>query len=285
MLGSRFCVRTVSGVGSAAADHTNAAVTTARSAPNSVAVDFSPLHIPSLRSRRLRCRRSILISCNSSHRRSSSDDSLSNDYLEASLLLSETFSHYHMWKKRFQAEFQWKSSTPSIPLSRTDSSLLRHGFLQRFQNPTIFLRISCDGDYILPIVVGQIAIEKLMDAEFQRESEDCPDQFQFVKNLVGRLDHEVIMPAKSDLVSVDARPSDAINLANRCKAPIYVSKQIVFTDAIRIGYGMGRVRNKKAIYDVLLDSPVDGPDLVAQELSMMHNMHIAIEQERFKDAG
>ncbi|KAK7367240.1 hypothetical protein VNO80_09249 [Phaseolus coccineus] len=304
MLGSKFCVRTVSGVGSAAADHTNAAATTARFAPNSVAVDFSPLHLRQLRSRRLRCRRSILISCNSSHRRSSSDDSLSNDYLEASLLLSETFSHYHMWKKRFQAEFQWKSSAPSIPLSRTDSSLLRHGFLQRFQNPTIFLRISCDGDYILPIVVGQIAIEKLMDAEFQRESDDCPDQFQFVKNLVGRLDHEVIMvritervvstyfarlylsqPAKSDLVSVDARPSDAINVANRCKAPIYVSKQIVFTDAIRIGYGMGRVRNKKAIYDVLLDSPVDGPDLVAQELSMMHNMHIAIKQERFKDAA
>jgi len=37
------------------------------------------------------------------------------------------------------------------------------------------------------------------------------------------------------------------------QAPIYVSKQIVFTDAIRIGYGMGRVRNQKAIYDVLLD--------------------------------
>ncbi|RDX95574.1 Bifunctional nuclease 2 [Mucuna pruriens] len=303
MLGSRFCVRTVSGVGSAAADHTNAA-TTARSFPNSVAVDFSPLRLPPLRSRRFRCRRSILISCNSSRHRSSSDDSHGNDYLEASLLLSETFSHYHMWKHRFQPEFQRKSSTPSIPVSRTDNTLLRHGFLQRFQNPTIFLRISCDGDYILPIVVGQIAIEKLMGSEFEQGSEDCPDQFQFVKNLVGRLDHEVIMvritervvstylarlylsqPGKSDLISVDARPSDAINVANRCKAPIYVSKEIVFTDAIRIGYGMGRVRNKKAIYDVLLDSPVDGPDLVSQELSMMHNMHIAIEQERFKDAG
>lgn len=67
---------------------------------------------------------------------------------------AETFSHYHMWKHRFQPEFQWKSSTPSIPLSRTDNTLLRHGFLQRFKNPTIFLRISCDGDYILPIVVG-----------------------------------------------------------------------------------------------------------------------------------
>lgn len=37
------------------------------------------------------------------------------------------------------------------------------------------------------------------------------------------------------------------------QAPIYVSKEIVFTDAIRIGYGMGRVRNKKTIYDILLD--------------------------------
>ncbi|XP_027360821.1 bifunctional nuclease 2 isoform X3 [Abrus precatorius] len=211
-----------------------------------------------------------------------------------------------MWKHRFQ----WKSSTPSIPLSvqnrisRTDNGLSRQGFLQRFQNPTIFLRISCDGDYILPIVVGQIAVEKLIDTEVEQERGDCPDQFQFVKSLVGRLDHEVIMvritervvstyyarlylsqPGKSDLISVDARPSDAINVANRCKAPIYVSKQIVFTDAIRLGYGMGRVHNKKAIYDVLLDSPVDGPDLVAQELSMMHNMHIAIKQERFKDAA
>ncbi|KAH1224084.1 Bifunctional nuclease 2 [Glycine max] len=308
MLGSRFCVRTLSGVGSAAADHTNVA-TTARSVPCSVAVDFSPLHLSPLRSRRrFRCRRSILISCNSSRRRSSSDNSHDNnnknDYLEASLLLSETFSHYHMWKHRFQPEFQWKSSTPSIPLSRTDSSLLRHGFLQRFKNPTIFLRISCDGDYILPIVVGQIAIEKLMDAESEQESVECPDQYQFVENLVGRLDHEVIMvritervvstyfarlylsqPGKTDLISVDARPSDAINVANRCKAPIYVSKEIVFTDAIRIGYGMGGAHNKKAIYDVLLDSAIDGPDLVAQELSMMHNMHSAIKQERFKDAG
>ncbi|KAK7406877.1 hypothetical protein VNO78_08512 [Psophocarpus tetragonolobus] len=305
MLGSRFCVRTVSGVGSAAADHTNAA-TTARSVPTSVAVDFSPLRLPLLRSRhfRFRCRRSILISCNSSHSRSNSDDSHGNDFLEASLLLSETFSHYNLWKHRFQAEFQWKSSTSSSPLSRKDSTLLRHGFLQRFQSPTIFLRISCDGDYILPIVVGHVAIEKLMDAEFEQQSEECPDQFQFVNSLVGRLDHEVIMvritekvvstyfarlylsqPGKSNLISVDARPSDAINIANRCKAPIYVSKQIVFTDAIRIGYGMSRVHNKKAIYDVLLDSPIDGPDLVAQELSMMHNMHIAITQERFKDAA
>lgn len=37
------------------------------------------------------------------------------------------------------------------------------------------------------------------------------------------------------------------------QAPIYVNKQIVFTDAIDIGYGMGRVRDTKPTYDVSLD--------------------------------
>lgn len=37
------------------------------------------------------------------------------------------------------------------------------------------------------------------------------------------------------------------------QAPIYISKQIVLTDAIRIGYGVGRGRNSKPIYDVSLD--------------------------------
>ncbi|XP_028774533.1 bifunctional nuclease 2 isoform X2 [Neltuma alba] len=223
---------------------------------------------------------------------------------------AETISHYQMLGHGFQEKLHWNSSMRSIPVSlqaknlRTDADIIRQAFFQRFQNPTIFLKISCDGDYVLPIVVGKFAIEKLLDAEVEHENGDCPDQYRFVKNLVERLDHEVIMvritkrvvstyfarlylskAGRSDVVSVDARPSDAINVANRCKAPIYVSKQIVLTDAIRLGYGMGRVRNRKSPYDVLLDSPADGPDLLAQELSMMQNMNIAAKLERFKDAA
>ncbi|MED6185485.1 hypothetical protein PIB30_057450 [Stylosanthes scabra] len=215
-----------------------------------------------------------------------------------------------MWRHGSQEELQWKSSTPSIPVAvqgrnlRSENNFIRQSFLQRFQNPTIFLKISCDGDYILPIVVGKTAIEKLIDAEVEEENGGCPDQFQLAKNVVERLDHEVIMvritervvstyfarvylsqPGKSNIISVDARPSDAINIANRCKAPIYVSKQIVLADAIRLGYGMGGAHNKRPTYDVVLDSAVDGQDLVAEELSMMNNMHIAIKQERFKDAA
>ncbi|OMO83441.1 hypothetical protein COLO4_22501 [Corchorus olitorius] len=72
-------------------------------------------------------------------------------------------------------------------------------------------------------------------------------------------DHQFLeaSPGESDVISVDARPSDAINVANRCKAPIYVNKQIVLADAIRIGYGMGRVRDTKSTYDVSLDSNIE----------------------------
>ncbi|RYQ81180.1 hypothetical protein Ahy_Scaffold1g107169 isoform A [Arachis hypogaea] len=345
MLCSRFCVRTIPGVATVA-DHGNATRCSSTCLPHSsLAMDLSPLlhHAPSLRTSRLRCRKSVLISCDSSRgpsRTRSSFGDHHDDYLEASLLLSETISHYHMWRHRSQEELQWKSSTPSIPIAvqgrnlRSDNNLMRQSFLQRFQNPTIFLKISCDGDYILPIVVGKVAIEKLIDPEVE-ENGVCPDQFQLAKNVVERLDHEkfysnsivphnatmlghcqincskvflhllfqVIMvritervvstyfarvylsqPGKSNIISVDARPSDAINIANRCKAPIYVSKQIVLADAIRLGYGMGRAHNKRPTYDVVLDSAVDGPDLVAEELSMMNNMHIAIKHERFEDA-
>lgn len=37
------------------------------------------------------------------------------------------------------------------------------------------------------------------------------------------------------------------------QAPIYVSKQIVLKDAVKIGYGMARVRDTKPTYDVYLD--------------------------------
>lgn len=85
--------------------------------------------------------------------------------------------------------------------------------------------------------------------------------------------------------SVDARPSDAINVAKRCKAPIYVNKQIVLTDAIRIAYRTGRIHDTRAIYDVLLDSPMEGPDLLGEELRLVQKMKLAVKEERYNDAA
>ncbi|KAK8716851.1 hypothetical protein V6N13_044146 [Hibiscus sabdariffa] len=154
------------------------------------------------------------------------------------------------------------------------------------------------------LVSGEFAVEKLIPSFWREENGNCPDQFHLVKHVVERLGYQVKMvritervvntyyaklyftkPGENDVISVDARPSDAINVAKRCKAPIYVSKQIFLEDAIRIGYGMGRVRDTKSTYDVLLDSAADGPDLLTEELNLVRNINLAVEEERYNDAA
>ncbi|XWS45612.1 hypothetical protein CRYUN_Cryun15aG0151200 [Craigia yunnanensis] len=263
------------------------------------------LHFP------MKCRPSpkpILISCHSARGsfgpQSSNDDNQDHQFLEASLLVSETILHYRMLKQGFQEDVKWLSSRRQLPMSRDKITSIGQAFLSRFPSPTIFLKISCDGDFLLPVIVGEFAVEKLIAAFWGDDDGDSPDQFHLVKNIVEKLGYEVKMvritervvntyfaklyfskPGENDVIGVDARPSDAINLANRCKAPIYVNKQIVLADAIRIGYGMGRVRDTKSTYDVLLDSAADGPDLLTEELDLVRNMNLAVKEERYNDAA
>ncbi|KAM1261520.1 hypothetical protein ACFX14_026752 [Malus domestica] len=266
----------------------------------------SPKRCRSLKSLRITC-------CNSSSRSRSSnaDDHHDFDYIQASLLLSETISHYRMQRRGFQEETKWQSSGKMRPFSVRASrqhhffDTLGRNFVQRFQSPTIFLKISCDGDFLLPIVVGEFAIENLIDGQWGDENGDSPDQFHFMRNLVDKLGYQVNMvritervrnayfarlylskvPGENGFLSVEARPSDAINFAHRCKAPIYVNKQIVLTDAVRISYGMGGGRETKSCYDVSLDSAIEGPDSLIQELGLVKNINQAIKEERYKDAA
>ncbi|XP_050228491.1 uncharacterized protein LOC126677758 isoform X2 [Mercurialis annua] len=265
------------------------------------------------KSLRLQCRfvkKSISISCKSSHGRpfddgrstNAPDDHHDHDFLHASLLISETVLHYRMRREGYQEETRWRLPGRWNPFlgrtrpSRRDTGFVGQKFLTRFQSPTIFLKVSCDGDFLLPIIVGEFAVEKLVNALRGDDGsadgvilrgdgydhEGCPDQFQLVRNLVHGLGYEA---GENEIVSIDARPSDAINLANTCKAPIFVSKQIVFTDAIRISYGRGRVHDRKPTYDVLLDSAADGPDPLSEEIELVRNLNLAVDEERFNDAA
>ncbi|KAK4346971.1 hypothetical protein RND71_033310 [Anisodus tanguticus] len=261
------------------------------------------------------CRKSkLMVICSKSsrgsfNRKSNQSDERNDDYIEAVVLVSETMRHYKMRMRGFQ-EPRWHSSAHLPPFSShpkdriADASSLGTGFLRRFNNPTIFLKISCDAEYVLPIIVGEYAVEKLIDSLHEEETGDCPDQFLLVRNLLVKFGYEVKMvkitervtstyfariyfqkPGEKDIISVDARPSDAINVARRCKAPIFVNKQIVLTDATRVGYGMHRSRRIKSTYDVLLDSASDGPDLLSEELCMLKNMNLAVNEERYTDAA
>ncbi|XP_022751513.1 bifunctional nuclease 2-like isoform X2 [Durio zibethinus] len=312
MLGAQLCVRTVS-TSWIFSNQSNAAYPTASSSSSSSSSSslrsssfqsFIRLHF---RTKRRPSPKPILISCHSargsSGPQSSYDDNPDHQFLEASLLDSETILHYRMLRQGFQEDIKWQSSRRQLPMSRAKISSIGQAFLSRFPSPTIFLKIHCDGDFLLPIIVGEFAVEKLIASFWGDDNGDIPDQFHLVKNVVEKLGYEVKMvritervvnnyfaklffskPGENDAISVDAQPSDAINVANRCKAPIYVNKQIVLTDAIRIGYEMGRVRDTKSTYDVLLDSAADGRDLLTEELDLVRNMNLAVKEERYNDA-
>ncbi|XP_019054341.1 PREDICTED: bifunctional nuclease 2-like isoform X2 [Nelumbo nucifera] len=202
------------------------------------------------------------------------------------------------------SEIKWQSSGQLFPFpiqgneSKADVPSIGQGFLHRFRNPTIFLKVSCDGDFLLPIIVGEYAVKKIIDAFMEDKNGDSPDQFQFVRNLVEKLGYEVKMVRITERVvntyhariyfskrgekvflSVDARPSDAINVAKRCKAPIYVNRQIILSDAITIVYGAHRRNRAKSVYDVSLDSAAGGPDILAKELDLVKSIKLAVKEE------
>lgn len=311
MLSAPFCVRTVSGF-----HGTNKTVQTNAGRLISNSLSASPFRLPMQLCFTSSSPKSVLLFCKSSRgsfgrRFSKNADDHDHDFLQASLLVPETMWHHRMRKQGYRENMKWQSSGQLVPFSvrtkepRGDVTSIGPEFLRRFQSPTIFLKISCDGDFLLPIIVGEFAVDKLLYALLDDgEDEDCPDQFQFVKNVVEKLGYEVKMvritervvntyfaklylskPGKNEIISVDVRPSDAINVANRCEAPIYVSKHIVLKDAIRIGYGMGRAHRAKATYDVSLDSAAEGPDSVTEEFDLVKNMDIAVREERYNDAA
>lgn len=313
MLRTELCLRTFRSLGfgpssSSSSDQSNI-LTNSFIFPNSCRISLQFLNLSNPK----KFNKSAFISCkNHSHgnfRPNSHHHYHEDEYLEASLLISETVKHYHLRKQGFQEEVN-KFSHRFSPFStqvkdrKNNISSIGLSILRRFRHPTIFLKISCEGDFLLPIVVGELAVEKLIDSLNEDDHGDHSNQFQFLRNLVVGLENEVRMVKITEraantyfariyfgkvgerkIFSVDARPSDAINVALRCKAPIYVNKQIVLTDAIRISYGTGRVRDTKPIYDVLLDSPMDGPDLLVEEFVLVQNMKLAVKEERYNDAA
>ncbi|KAH7669100.1 hypothetical protein IHE45_11G054900 [Dioscorea alata] len=275
---------------------------------------LNPIRLLCLQFDSIRCRhrRSAVLSC-----KGSSDDHRlvdgpgdNDQFIEAFLLVSETVRHYNLWKNGFVNDTRWQPPGHMYPFSNhskgpnSDVSSIGYGFLRRYQSPTIFLKIACDEDLFLPVVVGENAVDMLMASFGEDVDEECLDLYQLVQNLVGKFGSVVKMVRITKRVlntycariffekfedksnfSIDAHPSDAITLAKRSKAPIYVSKDVVLKDTIKNLYGTWRRSNVKTIYDVTLDSAADGPDNLLEELDLMKKMDIAVMEESYEDAA
>jgi len=173
--------------------------------------------------------------------------------------------------------------------------------------PAIVLRIEDGSGTLLPIIVLEMPSVLLM-AAIRHVHIARPTIYQVVKELINKMGYEVklvrvnkrIQEAycaelyvtkigdQTESITFDLRPSDAINIAVRCKVPIQVHRSLAYSDGIR-SVEPAKFVAAGGLSDGLLFTELDRPDgqpcVEAQEFSLVRNMFIAVVEERYKDAA
>lgn len=170
----------------------------------------------------------------------------------------------------------------------------------------IVLKMEDGSDLLLPIIVMEAPSIMLL-AALRNIRIPRPTIYNVVMEMTARMGYEVrlvritemvhdayysrLYLAKignhEDTISFDLKPSDAINIAFRCKVPIQVNRRIAYNNGLRV------VPPKAAesyvgsddIQITRLDRPDDQPCSEAQEFDLVRNMLIAAVEERYKDAA
>uniref|UniRef100_I1QI11 BFN domain-containing protein n=1 Tax=Oryza glaberrima TaxID=4538 RepID=I1QI11_ORYGL len=179
--------------------------------------------------------------------------------------------------------------------------------------PAIVLRIEDGSETLLPIIVLEMPSVLLM-AAIRNVHIARPTIYQVVKEMIDKMGYEVklvrinkrIQEAycaelfltkklpilqvgdHTESITFDLRPSDAINIAVRCKVPIQVHRSLAYSDGIR-SVEPARMAIAAGMSDGLLFTELDRPDgqpcVEAQEFGLIRNMLIAAVEERYKDAA
>ncbi|XP_077253536.1 bifunctional nuclease 1-like [Tasmannia lanceolata] len=93
---------------------------------------------------------------------------------------------------------------------------------------------------------------------------------------------------ETKIFSFDLRPSDAINIAVRCKVPIQVNKHLAFSDGMKV-VESARLAIQAPLSSGLLFTEQDRPDghpcVETKEFNLVRNMLIAAVEERYGDAA
>jgi len=111
------------------------------------------------------------------------------------------------------------------------------------QMPIVVLKSKEEEDVILPIWIGIFEADSIL-RELQKVEPPRPMTYELMKNIIlqmgGVIDRVVINDLKdstyyaeihilqgNNLIVVDSRPSDAINIALRFSAPIFVEESVI----------------------------------------------------------
>ncbi|KAI9118133.1 hypothetical protein K1719_010465 [Acacia pycnantha] len=174
-------------------------------------------------------------------------------------------------------------------------------------HPAIVLKMEDGTDLLLPIIVLEMPSVLLM-AAVRNVPIARPTLYQVVKEMVDKMGYEVRLVRvtkrvheayfaqlyltkvgnKDECMSFDLRPSDAINIAVRCKVPIQVNKYLAYSDGMRV-IESGKLSTQSPGSDGLLftelDRPSGKPCTETEEFGLLHNMMKAAFEERYKDAA
>ena len=171
----------------------------------------------------------------------------------------------------------------------------------------IVLKMEDGTGLLLPIIVLEMPSVLLM-AAMTNVKIARPTMYEVVMEMVDKMGYEVRLVRvttrvheayyaqlflskvgdKSDCVSFDLRPSDAINIAVRCKVPVQVNKFLAYSDGMRV-IESGKLSKETPASDGLLytelDRPSGQPCLDTKEFDLLNNMMQAVNEERYDEAA
>ncbi|EYU32903.1 hypothetical protein ABFS82_03G062400 [Erythranthe guttata] len=174
-------------------------------------------------------------------------------------------------------------------------------------HPAIVLKMEDGTGLLLPIIVLEMPSVLLM-AAVRNVQIARPTMYQVVKDMIEKMGYTVkhvrvtkrvheayfaeLLLAKPDnegeSVSFDLRPSDAINIAVRCKVPIQVNKFLAYSDGMKV-IESAKVTVQSSVSEgpffTELDRPTGQPCFQTKEFNLVRNMQIAADEERYTDAA
>ncbi|XP_059636775.1 bifunctional nuclease 2-like [Cornus florida] len=173
-------------------------------------------------------------------------------------------------------------------------------------HPAIVLKMEDGTGLLLPIIVLEMPSMLLM-AAVRNVQIARPTMYQVVKEMIDKMGYtvKVVRVTKrvheayfaqlyltklgneKECVSFDLRPSDAINIAVRCKVPIQVNRYLAYSDGMRVIESTKFMQSSSSdgLLFTELDRPSGQPCLLTKEFDLVHNMLIAALEERYKDAA
>jgi len=164
-----------------------------------------------------------------------------------------------------------------IPVTVNDLAISQMGFIVLLKS-----RVS---EYMLPIYIGPPEAQAII-LHLNKIDVPRPMSHDLFKNILdmleARLDRVVIFDVKKNVffsriflnfegqdLQVDSRPSDAIALALRCHAPIFVTEEVLADSGIILD-------DERSKLQALSEDPVD---------ELKEFLRLAISEERYEDAA